>query len=132
VVGGDVVTYAAKVDRFFVASPHTSQANVVAIFGGDPIDYIASVGTGAHGNAAVLDDTHGVVYTPNPQPKRSGIAAFDLAATPQPVPRWLEQAATVAVPIGLLAVFVLLFLYVSRSADPARRPQKAAPKVESA
>jgi DNA-binding beta-propeller fold protein YncE len=132
VVGGDVVTYSAKVDRFFVASPHTTQANVVAIFGGDPIDYIASIGTGAHGNAAALDETHGVVYTPNPQPKRSGIAGFDLAATPQPAPRWLQQVATVGVPVGLLAVFVLLFFFVIRSADPARRVEKAAPKVEGA
>jgi hypothetical protein len=90
------------------------------------------VGTGAHGNAAVLDEAHGVVYTPNPQPKRSGIAGFDLAATPQPVPRWLEHGATVGVPVGLLAIFVLLFVFVSRSADPTRRPQKAAPKVEGA
>jgi len=132
VLGGDIVTYSAKVDRFFVASPHAAQANVVGIFGGDPIDYIASVGTGAHGNAAVLDETHGVVYTPNPQPKRSGIAAFDLAATPQPTPRWLQQLGTVGVPVGVLAVFVFLFLFVSRSADPTRRPQKAAPKVEGA
>jgi DNA-binding beta-propeller fold protein YncE len=132
VVGGDVVTYSAKVDRFFVASPHLTKPNVVGIFGGNPIDYIASVGTGAHGNAAVLDETHGVVYTPNPQPKRSGIAAFELAATPQPVPRWLEQGVTIGVPAGVLVLFVLLFLFISRSADPARRPQKAAPKVEGA
>ena len=132
VVGGDVVTYSAKVDRFFVASPHLTQANVVGIFGGNPIDYITSVGTGAHGNAAVLDEAHGVVYTPNPQPKRSGIAGFELAATPQPVPRWVEQGLTIGVPAGLLILFVLLFLFISRSADPARRPQKAAPKVEGA
>jgi hypothetical protein len=132
VVGGDVVTYSARVGRFFVASPHAAKANVVGIFGGDPIDYIASVGTGAHGNAAVLDEAHGVVYTPNPQPKRSGIAGFDLAATPQPLPRWLEQGATVAVPVGLLAFFVFLFLFLGRSADPTRRLEKAAPKVEGA
>lgn len=132
VIGGDVATYSAKVDRFFVASPHLTKANVVGIFGGNPIDYIASVGTGAHGNAAVLDETHGVIYTPNPQPKRSGIAGFELAAVPQPVPRWLEQAATFGVPAVVLALLVLLFLFISRSADPARRPQKAAPKVEGA
>ncbi len=132
VLGGDVVTYSAKVDRFFVASPHLSKPNVVAIFGGNPIDYIASVDTGAHGNAAVLDETHGVVYTPDPQVKRSGIAGFALAATPQPLPRWLEQLGIVGVPVALLVFFLLLFLFVSRSADPTRRPQKAAPKVEGA
>lgn len=132
VVGGDVVTYSAKVDRFFVASPHLTTANVVGIFGGNPIDYITSVDTGAHGNAAVLDEAHGVVYTPNPQPKRSSIAGFDLGATPQPLPRWLEQGLSVGVPAGLLILFVLLFLFLTRSADPARRPQKAAPKVEGA
>jgi hypothetical protein len=132
VVGGDVVTYSARADRFFVASPHLTKASVVGIFGGNPIDYIASVGTGAHGNAAVLDEAHGVVYTPNPQPKGSGIAAFELAATPQPVPRWLEQGVTFGVPAGVVVLFVLVFLFISRSADPARRPQKAPPKVEGA
>jgi hypothetical protein len=128
VIGGDVVTYDAKVDRFIVASPHLTRANVVALFGGNPIDYVASIDTGAHGNAAVLDEAHGMIYTPNPQLKRSGIAGFALAAVPQPPPAWWTQATTVGVPLALVALLVLLFLFIMRSADPARRPAPRAPK----
>jgi hypothetical protein len=136
VIGGDVVTYDARVDRFFVASPHLTMANVVAIFGGTPIDFVASIDTGAHGNAAVLDEAHGMVYTPNPQLKRSGVAGFALATVPQPPPAWWTHATAVGVPAALLVLFVFLFLFLMRSADPARRPApkpaQPAPKPEGA
>src|SRR4029077_17070854 len=52
VAGGDGARYAAKVDRFVVASPNST---VVGLFGGNPVDYVASVKTGSHGNSAAYD-----------------------------------------------------------------------------
>lgn len=133
VLGGDVASYDAKVDRFFVASPHLSKPSVVAIFGGNPIEYVTSVDTGAHGNAAAFDEKNGVVYTPDPRLKRPGIAGFQLSATPQLLPRWLEPIAAVGPIVAAVVLFLVLFVFLVRSADPARRPipkPKPKPKPE--
>ena len=128
VVGGDVAIYNTKADRFIVASPHLTRANVVATFGGDPIAYMASVDTGAHGNAVAFDETNGIVYTPNPQ--KPGLASFKLPVAPLAPPRWLSPVMTFGPILAVGLLFVLLFVFVGRSADPVRRPQPA-PKPAS-
>jgi len=129
VSGGDVVSYDARVDRFFVASPRASQSGIVSIFGGDPIAYVTSVVTDVRGKSAAYDETNAIVYTPDGRPGKAGIASFKLPATP---PAWLT-------PLIIVGSFALLFLVVApliylvgRSADPVRRRERVprtAPEV---
>lgn len=62
VKGGDVVSYDAKVDRFFVGAPKNKPASAVGIFGGTPIAFIMSVATSGGGHSAAYDETNGIVY----------------------------------------------------------------------
>jgi DNA-binding beta-propeller fold protein YncE len=127
VLGGDIVNYDPKADRFFVGSPHITKPSVVGIFGGNPIAYYTSVVTDAHGNSATYDETNGIVYTPDERPKKPGVASFKLPDKPLILPQWLSTTLTYGMYAGVLAVFAFLFFFVSRSADPARRPL---PKVK--
>jgi hypothetical protein len=134
VLGGDIVNYDAKVDRFLVGSPHITKPSVIGIFGGNPIAYYTSVDTGAHGNSAALDETNSIVYTPDARPKTAGAASFRLPDKPLILPPWVSTLTTAGMVAVLLAVFGLLFLFVMRSADPARRPEpklKPEPAAES-
>jgi streptogramin lyase len=127
VLGGDIVNYDAKVDQFFVGSPHITKPSVVGIFGGNPIAYYSSVSTDAHGNSAAYDETNNVVYTPNLLPDKAGVSSFKLPDKPQLLPPWLSTLTTVGLYAALIVGFGLFLLFISRSADPARRPL---PKVK--
>ena len=127
VLGGDIVNYDAKVDQFFVGSPHITKPSVVGIFGGNPIAYYSSVSTDAHGNSAAYDETNNVVYTPNLLPNRAGVSSFALPDKPQASPPWLSTLTTFGFLAALIIGFALFFVFISRSADPARRP---VPKVK--
>ncbi|MGH7764444.1 MAG: YncE family protein [Candidatus Dormibacteraceae bacterium] len=125
VEAGDVVTYDPKVDQFFVASPSKGRGGAVGIFSANPVDYVSTVVTGAGGNSAAYDETHGVVYTPDDRPNRAGLASFQ--------PPSADQALTAAlpslIPIGVLLLAVGLFLVIiARQADPIRRPVTPAAK----
>ena len=127
VLGGDIVNYDAKIDRFFVGSPHLTKPSVIGIFGGNPIAYYSSVVTDAHGNSAAYDETNGIVYTPDERTKNPGVAGFRLPDKPVILPHWLSALITIGTYVGIFGALALLFLFVTRSADPARRP---APKVK--
>jgi hypothetical protein len=129
VLGGDIVNYDAKVDQFFVGSPHITKPSVIGIFGGNPIAYYSSVVTDAHGNSAAYDETNNIVYTPDTRPDRAGVASFTLPDKPLLLPSWLSTLSTVGFYAAVLVVFGLLFFFLIRSADPARRP---APKEPAA
>jgi hypothetical protein len=123
--GGDVITYDATIDRFFVAAPGARPSRV-ALFGGDPIDYVTSVDTGGMGNSAAYDEKNGMVYTPDVMPGKTGLDAFkapngDLVFSFAP--------STVAVVLGVVAASVILLFAVGRLADPVRRPRPAAPRA---
>jgi YVTN family beta-propeller protein len=129
VSGGDVVSYDARVDRFFVASPRASQSGIVSIFGGDPIAYITTVATEARGKSAAYDEANGIVYTPDERPSKAGIASFKLPPTP---PAWLMPLIIVGSFALLFAVVAPLIYLVGRSADPVRRRERiprTAPEV---
>ena len=135
VLGGDIVNYYPKVDRFLVGSPHITKPSVIGIFGGNPIAYYSSVDTGAHGNSAAFDETNNIVYTPDERPKTAGVASFRLPDKPLILPAWVSTLTTAGMVAAVIAAFGLLFFFVMRSADPARRPlpkQKAVPQDESA
>ena len=119
----DIVTYDAKIDRFFVASlPHAQTPGSVSIFGGNPIRYISSAVTNISGNSATYDETNRVVYTPDVQAKKATLAGF---AMPVPPSGWLAFLS-VAWPYALVVLAgVVLFGFVMRAADPARRPVPA-------
>jgi DNA-binding beta-propeller fold protein YncE len=119
----DIVTYDATVDRFFVASlPHAQTPGSVGIFGGNPISYITSAVTNISGNSAVYDETNKVVYTPDVQARKASLAGFAMPVQPS---GWLAFLS-VAWPYALVILAgLLLFGFVMRSADPARRPVPA-------
>jgi DNA-binding beta-propeller fold protein YncE len=119
----DIVNYDAKIDRFFVASlPHAQTPGSVGIFGGNPIGYISSAVTNISGNSAAYDETNKVVYTPNVQAKKATLAAFAMPVPPSGFLAFLS----IAWPYALVVLAgLLLFGFVMRSADPARRPARA-------
>jgi 6-phosphogluconolactonase (cycloisomerase 2 family) len=115
---GDVVTYDAKIDRFFVAAPKAKPSSVVGIFGGNPIAYVTSVVTSGGGNSAAYDETNNTVYTPETRIKKAGLTSFPLPADDQ-VPT--SFVTSLGILVALLAgVGVLLFL-LARTGDPIRR-----------
>ena len=119
----DIVSYDAKVDRFFVASlPHAQTPGSVGIFGGNPINYISSAVTNVSGNSAAYDETNKVVYTSKVEPTRASLAGF---AMPVPLTGWLAFL-NVAWPYAAIVLGLLLLLaFLMRSADPIRRPTPA-------
>ena len=127
-LGGDIVGYDAKVDRFFVGAPHKPGQGAVGVFGGTPIAYIATVVTGAGGKSAAYDEASAMVYTPDTRPNKAGLASFKMpAGGPGQMP-----PLTTLIPLGaLLAVIVLFFVVVGRSADPIRRQEPAPSRVRN-
>jgi len=124
--GGDIVTYDARVDRFFVGAPFKPSKGAVAIFGGTPIAYITTVVTGAGGKSAAYDEAGDIVYTPDTRPNKAGLASFKM---PAGGPGEMPPLSTL-IPFGvLLAVIVFFFAIVGRNADPIRRPEPAPSRV---
>lgn len=115
--GGDLVSYDAAVNRFFVSNPITSE---VGVFGGNPIDYIGSVKTGGFGNSATYDETNGMVYSPDGMRGRAGIDGFKMPSGEI----WIVDIspATWAAVAILLAAFVAIMFILGRLADPIHRP----------
>ena len=124
---GDVVSYDSATDRFLVASPGSINTSSVAIFGGSPLAYIASVVTGAGGNAAGYDETNRLVYTTDARPNRVGLAAFTI---PDGAPT-LSSLVSLAPLAALLPVIVLVLFIVGRQADPIRRPEPLLTREEA-
>lgn len=119
VTGGDVVSYDAAADRFLVAAPHASPS-AVAMFGGNPIGYIASVTTGAGGNSAAYDEASRMVYTPETRSGKGGLAGFQ---APTGGIDMASQLPSLGI-LGAIMLLVVLFgLRVARWADPIHRPQ---------
>jgi hypothetical protein len=116
VLGGDIVNYNDKVDRFFVASPHKTHPSVIGMFGGSPITYITSIAAPGGGNSAALDETNDIVYSPDTRPNQSGIAG-----TPRPTNLHGASPTTIAVYAAAAVVFAIVFWFVMRSGDPIRR-----------
>ena len=120
VAGGDVVSYSVKTDRFLVASPQKTKESAIAIFGGNPIAYMTSVVTDAHGKSAAYDETNDVVYTPDIRPNKAGLSGFRIPAGGPGLPSLLPS---LAVFVALLVAIGVFFFFVGRSADPIRRPE---------
>jgi len=117
--GGDVISYDARADRFFVASPGKTSKGTVAIFGGNPIAFISSVVTGAGANAAAYDETNGLIYTTDFRPNRVGVVAFGIPDGAPTISSLLSLAPLAA----LLPVIVVVLFIVGRQADPIKRPE---------
>lgn len=131
VADGDVVQYYPSVDRFFITSQHDTVPTVVAMYGGDPVGYIRSVNIPGGGNAAAYDATNDLVYTTDPRQGRAGVMSLKMDGS-RPVPFW-QSLLAIAVPFVILAAIVApLLWFITRSADPVHRQQrapKAAPTV---
>ncbi len=123
--GGDVISYDAAVDRFLVAAPGAKPSEV-ALFGGDPIDYVTAVDTRGLGNSAAYDEKNGMVYTPDVMPGRAGLDAFNV---PSGGIAFSIPGSTLAVFGGIIAVAVLLLFVIGRLADPVRKPAPLAPRT---
>lgn len=129
--GGDVVSYDATVDRFLVGAPG-AQPSEVALFGGDPIDYVTAVVTRGLGNSAAYDEKNGVIYTPDVMPGRAGLDAF---SAPSGAFAFSIPGSTAAMFGGIIAATIVLLFAIGRLADPVRKPAPLAPRtapVESA
>ena len=118
VAGGDVVSYDAKADRFFVASPQKKGPSAVGVFGGNPIAYIASVATPGAGKSTAYDETNDVVYTPDGRLGYAGVAGFHPPASEQFI---YPSVASIGIFAAVVVVIMLLFVLVGRGADPVLR-----------
>ncbi|GAC1673022.1 MAG: hypothetical protein PVS3B2_15050 [Candidatus Dormibacteraceae bacterium] len=128
VVGGDIVTYNGKVDRFLVASPHKAHRSVIGMFGGNPVGYIASVAAPGRGNSAALDETNDVIYSPDTRSNQSGIAG-----SPRPSSLQGSSPASVAIYAAMILAIAVVFWFVMRLGDPIQRhPSVPAPTPEPA
>jgi DNA-binding beta-propeller fold protein YncE len=122
VFGGDIVTYDAKVDRFFVAVPGSQgNAGEVAIFGGNPIDYLSSVSTPATGNSAAYDETNDVVYALDARQHSAGLSGFRKPADDQ-----LPQGFVTSLGVfgAVVAVAIAAIWMIARLGGP--RPKSEA------
>jgi hypothetical protein len=118
VVGGDVVTYNSKIDRFFVASPQKTDPSAVGIFGGSPIAYIASVPTDGPGKSTAYDETNDVLYTPDARLGYAGLASFRPPASAQFT---YPSVASIGTFAAVVLLIVLMLVLVGRGADPILR-----------
>jgi DNA-binding beta-propeller fold protein YncE len=118
VPGVDVVTYNAKVDRFFVAAPGRHAKAQVGMFGGNPIAYIGVVATTAAGKAAAYDETNNVVYTPDMRLNHAGLTSFRRPSSDDISPSFVMSMGTLVA--FITAVGYVLYL-LARSADPIHR-----------
>ena len=119
VSGGDVVSFDAQVDRFFVAAPN-AKPTTVGIFGGNPVAYIASVDTGAGSNSAVFDETNRLVYAPDTRAGTAGLDSFSMPSGDLSLNASWSDIAILAVLLVAVAVVMLL---VGRHADPINRQE---------
>lgn len=134
VTGGDVVSYDAKVDRFFVASPKNRPSSAIAIYGGDPVAFITTVVTSSGGHSAAYDETNNVVYTPDIRPGSAGLTSFQMPSGDQISTSYATWLGVLGV---LVAVVAAVLVFVARSGDPVRRreleanpaPAVVAPRV---
>ena len=78
--------------------------------------------TNISGNSAAYDETNKVVYTPNIEPARASLAGFPM---PVPLTGWLAFANAAWPYAAIVLGFLLLFVFLMRSADPIRRPVPA-------
>lgn len=120
VSGGDIVTYDAKIDRFFIGSPDAKPSEV-AVLGGNPIDFVAAVATGGFGNSAAYDETNDMVYTPDIRKGKVGVFGFkrptgDISLAEIP------PVAIASIGALFLAIVVIMFA-LGRKADPVHRPK---------
>lgn len=118
VAGGDVVSYDAKADRFFVASPQKTGPSAVGIFRGNPIEYIASVSTPGAGKSTAYDETNDVLYTPDGRLGYAGVAGFHPPASQQFI---YPSVVSIGIFAAVVVVILLLFVLVGRGADPVLR-----------
>ena len=119
VEGGDIVTYFAGADRFLVGTPDSIPSGV-AVLGGNPIRFIASAKTRAHGNSAALDESRQVVYTPDTRPGTVGLVSFDL---PTQEPGLSIDGWVLAEMAGVLALVALVVVFIGKGGDPINRPE---------
>ena len=123
--GGDVISYDAAIDRFLVAAPGMRPSEV-ALFGGDPVDYVSAVVTHGFGNSAAYDEKNGMVYTPDVMPGSAGLDAFN---APSGAFAFSIPGSTLAMFGGVIGVAVLLLFVIGRLADPVRKPVPLAPRT---
>lgn len=123
VTGGDVVSYDAKVDHFFVASPKNRPLSAIAIYGGNPVAFIAKVVTSSGGHSAAYDETNNVVYTPDLRPSSVGLTSFQVPAGDQISTSYATWLGVLAV---LVVVVAVVLVFVARSGDPIRRQEREA------
>jgi hypothetical protein len=120
VAGANAITYDAATDRFAVASPHGANDSALGVFAGDGT-LIGSVAATPNSSSAVFDDSRGgLVYAPT----AAGLLSVNPGAC-LPPPDWLKftgNVAIFAVPLGLAALFLVLY---ARGMD--RRPAKRRP-----
>ena len=119
VAGGDVVTYDANIDRYFVAAPKNKPASAVGMFGGNPIAYMASVVTSGGGKSAAYDETNDVVYTPDVRPSKAGLTSFRPPVADQLSTAFVSSLGILAIVMAVVGLFLFV---VARSADPIQRP----------
>lgn len=118
VAGGDVVTYSARADRFFVAAPAKTGPSAVGVFGGQPIAYIAEVSLPGPAKSAAYDETNDVVYAPDGRVGYAGLASFHPPAGEVFI---YPSVASIGIFAAVVVVILLLFVLVGRGADPILR-----------
>jgi hypothetical protein len=126
--GGDVVTYDAKIDRFFVAAPGNKPASAVAMFGGNPVALVSSVVTEGGGHSAAYDETNDAVYTPDTRANLAGLTSFQLPATDQLSPSTVWSLGVMLLVMVAVGLIVVAF---ARWGDPIKRQQPAPAPVPS-
>jgi outer membrane protein assembly factor BamB len=118
VVGGDVVTYSASADRFFVAAPAKTGPSAVGVFGGNPIAYIAAVNIAGPAKSAAYDETNDVLYAPDGRVGYVGLTSFHPPASEVFV---YPSVASIGIFAAVVVVILLLVVLVGRGADPVLR-----------
>ena len=124
VEGGDVVSYYPAADRFLVGMPDAIPSGV-AVLGGNPIRFIATARTRAHGNSAGLDEAGQMVYSGDTRPGSVGLVAFHL---PMEEPGFSIDALALAELGVILGVIALVVVVIGRGGDPANRPEPIPPR----
>jgi DNA-binding beta-propeller fold protein YncE len=121
VYGGDVVSYDARVDRFFVAVP-LAGGGEVGIFGGHPVDYLGTVSTKGAGNSAAYDETNDMVYALDTRAKTAGLTSFRRPADDAVPAGFVSSLGLLA---GVLAVAAALIYAIARMGGPKPQPEAA-------